>query len=163
MISFDAGTHRFNLRAAAVVLHGDHVLLHQCDGDDYWSLPGGRVEPGEVAAQTVVREMAEEVGASVVVERMLWIVENFFCHDGRQNHEVGMYFAATLAPGSPLLDLSRQHRGVEQSRGLTFAWFRRDGLRDLDVRPRFLGQQLMDEPTGLKHIVQHNPDAEALK
>jgi hypothetical protein len=29
MISFDADDHRFNLRAAAVVLNGSQVLLHR--------------------------------------------------------------------------------------------------------------------------------------
>jgi hypothetical protein len=60
MISFDAGTHRFNLRAAAVIFQGAYVLQHRVDGDDFWSLPGGRVEPGEDAAKTAIREMLEE-------------------------------------------------------------------------------------------------------
>lgn len=30
-----------------------------------WSLPGGRIEPGETAAQCAVREVAEEVGLLV--------------------------------------------------------------------------------------------------
>jgi 8-oxo-dGTP diphosphatase len=32
-----------------------------------WSLPGGRVEPGETAQQAVVREVAEETGLAVEV------------------------------------------------------------------------------------------------
>lgn len=34
-----------------------------------WSLPGGRVEPGETREQAVVREVAEETGLRVHVER----------------------------------------------------------------------------------------------
>jgi ADP-ribose pyrophosphatase YjhB (NUDIX family) len=32
-----------------------------------WSLPGGRVEPGETAREALVREMAEETGLTVKV------------------------------------------------------------------------------------------------
>lgn len=34
-------------------------------GSGLWSVPGGRVEPGETDAQAVVREMAEETGLVV--------------------------------------------------------------------------------------------------
>jgi len=35
-------------------------------GRGLWSLPGGRVEPGETDAEALVREMAEETGLVVV-------------------------------------------------------------------------------------------------
>jgi 8-oxo-dGTP diphosphatase len=35
-------------------------------GSGLWSVPGGRVEPGESDAQAIVREMAEETGLVVV-------------------------------------------------------------------------------------------------
>ncbi|MFC5065488.1 NUDIX hydrolase [Actinomycetospora atypica] len=38
-----------------------------------WTLPGGRVEPGESAAQACAREVAEETGIVVVVGRE-WLV-----------------------------------------------------------------------------------------
>ncbi len=40
-----------------------------------WSIPGGRVEPGETDAQAVAREISEETGLVVRAERLAGMVE----------------------------------------------------------------------------------------
>ncbi len=44
---------------------GRILLLRRGDGDDLWSFPGGAMDPGERAAETVVREVREEIGLEV--------------------------------------------------------------------------------------------------
>jgi 8-oxo-dGTP diphosphatase len=43
-------------------------------GAGLWSLPGGRIEPGETAGQAVVREVREETGLEVSAGRLLGVV-----------------------------------------------------------------------------------------
>ena len=154
MISFDTGSHRFNLRAAAVIFRGEDVLLHQVDGDEFWSLPGGRIEPGEHAAQTVIREMQEEIGAAIHIEKTLCIAENFFTYNEQPTHEVGIYLVARLEPGSPLLDLTGSHFGSEGHKRLKFAWFSRQQLSDIDLRPVFLQRLLQAGNASVAHVIQ---------
>lgn len=154
MISVLLGGHRFQLRAAAVIVHGGHVLLHRLEDDGFWALPGGRVEPGESASTTVCREMQEELDEAVDCGALLYTVENFFEYGGQPNHEIGLYFQATLPTGSRLFDKTRSHAGVEGRHRLEFRWFPVAQLGAIDVQPRFLRTVLARPEPSHQHVVQ---------
>jgi 8-oxo-dGTP diphosphatase len=62
----------------AVVCRDEHILLIQRANPPQagrWSLPGGRVESGETLVEAVVREVREETGLAIEVERFLEAVE----------------------------------------------------------------------------------------
>jgi ADP-ribose pyrophosphatase YjhB (NUDIX family) len=44
-------------------------------GAGLWSIPGGRIEPGETDAQALVREMLEETNLQVKVDRLIGRVQ----------------------------------------------------------------------------------------
>jgi ADP-ribose pyrophosphatase YjhB (NUDIX family) len=52
------------IRAQCIVHRGKHILLakHRQDGEEWWCLPGGGVEPHETAAEAALRELREECG-----------------------------------------------------------------------------------------------------
>lgn len=57
----------------AVVLRGDEVLLVQRSDNLAWTPITGIVDPGEQPAVAVVREVLEETGVQVRVERLAWV------------------------------------------------------------------------------------------
>ena len=60
-------------RAAAIIIEGNAVALiqRQRDGRLYHVFPGGGIEPGETPAQAAIREVKEELGLDVSVDRLI--------------------------------------------------------------------------------------------
>ncbi len=62
-------------------------------------LLGGSVELGERSRTAIVREIAEELKATLVEPELLGVVENVFTFDGEVGHEIVFVYAGRLAEG----------------------------------------------------------------
>lgn len=155
MIRFDQGNRRFNYRIVGVAIHDDAVLLHRADQESFWTLPGGRAEHGETAEQTIKREMLEELETDVHVDRLLWVVENFFEYDGLSYHELALYFLIRFPQGTAPLRTDAFDR-IDAGVTFKFRWFpvRCDELEELPLFPQFLSRGLTDLPRSVVHIVE---------
>ena len=69
-----------------VCLKGDEVLLIRRGTPPRmgeWSLPGGRIEPGERAVDAALRELVEETGVEARILGLLAVVDGIFPEAGR--------------------------------------------------------------------------------
>ena len=60
-------------RAQCLVHRGENILMikHGLNGEEWWCLPGGGVEPGETSVESALRELKEECCVDGVIERLL--------------------------------------------------------------------------------------------
>jgi 8-oxo-dGTP pyrophosphatase MutT (NUDIX family) len=64
------------------------LISHQKNGDEYWLLPGGGLEPGEDAPTTLKREFLEELSCEIDVHELLFVTEVF----GETRHIIQFIF-----------------------------------------------------------------------
>lgn len=105
------------------------ILMERRTDNGRWGLPGGTHQAGESITQTVVREVAEETGLRVAVDRMIGIYTDpkrvIAFSDGEARQEFSMCFAAHVVGGE--LTVSSESFAVE--------WVALDRLDQLDIAP----------------------------
>ena len=61
-----------------IVMDDKNRMLMVCqhhEDRDIWMVPGGGIEEGESSLEAAVREVDEETGLDVQIEKLLWHVE----------------------------------------------------------------------------------------
>lgn len=86
-----------------VLRDGEILLVRRGRGPaaGEWSVPGGRVEFGEELHEAVVREVVEETGLDVVVERFLGWVERIGRDDSPHHFVILDFLARPLDENQP--------------------------------------------------------------
>ncbi len=103
----DASMPAPGIGVAAVVFNDNNAVLLICRNKrpacGQWSIPGGRLEPGESIISACRREVKEETGLDVNVQNILAVVERRV----ESFHYVIIDFMASLLPTSPIVPIAQ--------------------------------------------------------
>lgn len=91
--------------ASAVVISEDgKILLHKRRDNNFWSLLGGKMEPGETIHETAVREVREESGLVVEVVKLIGVYTDphhiIEYSDGEIRQQFSICFQCKIISGS---------------------------------------------------------------
>lgn len=130
----DPGVRRV-ITVSAVVFRDEagRVLSVRKKGTDRFMLPGGKPEPGETAAQTAVREIAEELGITLAATRLTLLGE----FESEAANEPGHLLCGTVFTWPDLVE-PRVAAEIEEARWAT--------LDELESDPR-------TAPMTARHVV----------
>ncbi len=82
----------FRLRACGVIVKDNKILMCKNNVDDYYYSVGGAVEHNEIIENAAIREVLEETGYNMEIDKLLFIHQNFFNKDNISYHEVSFYY-----------------------------------------------------------------------
>src|SRR3712207_6018634 len=92
----------FMIGVRALVIDGDKLLLVRGHGQRSWHLPGGAVKRNEGLVDAVKREVYEETGCRIEVERLLGMYANF--SEWKSDH-VGIFVGHPLSTPTPTFNI----------------------------------------------------------
>lgn len=86
-----------NIRVGAIIMKDGKILMVGNERSNYLYSVGGRIKFGETAEEAVVREVLEETGVKLEVDRLGFVHENYFYGDAPTNlgkliYEISFYF-----------------------------------------------------------------------
>lgn len=152
MINFKTKEGIFNFRVAGILLYQNQVLIHRSMKDDFYAFPGGRVEMFERTEDTIVREMEEELGVTVRVDRLVWICEHFFTHNSSKYHEICYYYMITCEDPD-LVERGNLFYVTEEKTEFEFRWVSLEAVQAESLYPTFIKRRLGDLPVTVEHAV----------
>ena len=141
-----------NIRVGAIIMKNDKFLMVENDRFDYLYSVGGRIKFGETAEEAVVREVFEETGVEMEIDRLGFIHENFFLGDssikkGNIVQEISFFFYMKVPTDfEPVCDSFTEDGEKER-----LVWIRADHSKK--YYPEFFKTELTSPSEGVKHFV----------
>jgi 8-oxo-dGTP pyrophosphatase MutT (NUDIX family) len=141
-----------NVVVRGLIFKEDHLLITQWRNDGIIFGIGGRVDFGESVVDAVHREVREETGAGVTLNKLLYFNEQTFVSDrGIHYHELGWYF--WVEPDREICGLKEVMANPDHP-DLIIRYLNVDDLPNHEIWPRFLRHYL---PADLKQGFSQNP------
>jgi ADP-ribose pyrophosphatase YjhB (NUDIX family) len=125
-----------HVRPCLAIIQDNKILLlkYNYSGNDVFGLPGGNPEPGDTLAQTVTRELKEELNLEVTVENLLLTGEVIFLEKGLST--LHCLFSGSITSGVPQINPA-------ETSALKAVWVEVDKIDSLNLYPN-VGRELKE-------------------
>ncbi len=141
-----------NIRVGAIIQSDNKLLMVGNDSHDYLYSVGGRIKFGETAEEAVEREVYEETGVKMEVDRLGFVHENYFYGDSPSNmgkliYEISFFFYLKVPNDFSPSCMSFTECGSKER----LKWVSSDEKRT--IYPEFFRTELAKKHDGVKHFV----------
>ena len=145
-IAFSKEQNHFTLRAGAIIIKNNSVLMakHK-DIAGYYSI-GGKVKFNESTQQAVTREVFEETGLKLQVHKLAFVHEYFHYHPITKEPEHQIVFYYVMKP------LTNQ-KLISNSQVESLHWIPLTELPKHIIYPSFFKDKLLNNMKEIQHVI----------
>lgn len=136
-ITIDVQDYKLNVRAAGVMIHNGKILAHRNLNSDHYALIGGRVEIGENSADTIKREVKEELGKDIEITGYISTIENFFEMKGSKYHEI-MFVHKIEFVNTEDRNIENTLKNIEGKEYLQYEWLDLNKIDEYPILPQVI-------------------------
>ncbi|MCB2153674.1 NUDIX domain-containing protein [bacterium] len=149
-LTFKTGKGNLNIRVGAIIID-DGKLLMVKDTSPYFYSVGGRVRINETSEEAVVREVLEETGLELEIDRLGFIHENLFKEDltEEQFHEITFFYYMKNRGDVKPKFTSFAEAGVEVS----LHWIPLEEVSGTYLYPEFFKTMLDSKSDKIEHVI----------
>ena len=140
-----------HFRVAGVLIENDKLLVQKEINNDVYAIPGGHVSFGETSEDTLVREFKEEAGMNVLVNRLIWVEENFWKWGKKDAHNITFYYLVSLIGTA---DFS--NKPMKDNSNVFLRWVTFDELKELTIYPPFIKDKVSNISANIEHFVRNS-------
>ena len=137
----------FSLRAAALIINNNQLLVIKHDDFDCFYTIGGGVNVNETSTDAVIREVCEETGYLLSVDRLVYIQERFYNINNKHHHEVVFFYLMKS------IGVWIENETCTDHREEKLYWLPVDELQNTNLVPEFLRTALTNIPEEIVHII----------
>lgn len=134
-ITIDVDNYKLNIRAAGVMIHNGKILTHKDTNSNHYALIGGRVKIGENSADTIKREIKEELGKNIEITEYVSTIENFFEIKGLKYHEI-MFVYKIEFTNEDDKKIEYSMKNIEGEDSLQYEWIDINKINEYPLLPR---------------------------
>ncbi len=151
-ITVPCGEGILNMRVGAIIAKDGKFLMTGNDREDYLYSVGGRVKFGETAEEAILREVEEETGVKLTVERLGFVHENFFYGDtdtyrGRLFYELSFFFYMKVPEDFEPVCMSFTEDNAKEH----LYWVTPD--TEKTIYPEFFREYALSPAEGVRHML----------
>ncbi len=142
-----------NIRVGAIIMKDEKLLMVGNERDNYLYSVGGRIKFGETAEEAVVREVFEETGVKMEIDRLGFVHENYFygntlANRGKLIYEISFFFYMKIPSNfAPISDSFSEDNSKEYLK-----WVSLD--EEIKMYPEFFRTELKNPTDTVKHFVK---------
>lgn len=140
----------FVCRSCAIVMHHDKILFQKRKQDNYWALPGGKIEVLETTKDAITRELKEELAITdLTVGDLVSVVENFFEWKENKVHQYIFTHKVTFHDFK-YNDIDGEFEGAEEGKDVVFTWIKKSELSSAFIKPDYVVEHLFNLDKGIQ-------------